>query len=429
MDLFLPRELLDDVEIQRALAVRDLATVFSRARRIGIAYSVIGRACEIKSERVSAVAAGKNTITGIATIERIADGLHIPGAMLGLAARHWELTQPAGRESDPVDRRGFLRGALTAGSALPFAAAALSQTEQALTYAGAQDVTEIEAAAERYSRGYRNRTPAEMLTALTTQVTAAAPLLQLHHPKPVRADLTRAVGQLGGMAAIVLHDMGRGDEAAQWFSTAAKAAQQSGDRRLQAWVLARKAMVPLNYGAPLLAVRLAEQARRAAGNGNSAAAALAASVAARAYAQSGQATSAVTALRDADRIAGRLAVSEAGDTWLSYCPQKHHVHRSQALTTLGDTKPARDSQQTGIELASPAGMTRTLLLLDAATCLHRDGDPIEACRSAVEVVGGAPAWFRAGLVRQRALDLYEDIPADARTSAAARELADVLAGP
>ena len=424
----LPRDLLADPAMQRALAARDFATVFTQARRRGMGYTAISKACDIKPDRVSAVAAGRNTITGIATIERIADGLRIPGAMVGLAARHWELSQPAGREDDPVHRRGFLQSAaLTVGAALPLAATVLTETEQALAYDGADDVTGVEAAAERLGRGYRDRTPDEMLTALTTEVAAAAPLLKLHHPKRVRDDLARAVAQLTGMAAIVLHDMGRTDDATDWFATATTAAKRSGDRHLHAWVLARKAMVPLNYGAPQLAARIAEQARRAAGTGDSAAAALAASVAARAHALAGHTPGAVDALNAADRIAGKLSGAAAVDTWLGYCPQKHHVHRSQALTTLGDTTAARDSQQAGIALTTTTGMTRTLLLLDEATCLHRDGDPAGACRAAIDVVTHAPQRFRSGLVRQRALDLYDNIPDGVRTSSAGRDLAEVLA--
>ncbi|MFF3741025.1 hypothetical protein [Streptomyces sp. NPDC002566] len=37
-------------------------------------------------------------------------------------------------------------------------------------------------------------------------------------------------------------------ESRAWFSTAARAAAESGDDQLHAWGLARKAMVPLNYG-------------------------------------------------------------------------------------------------------------------------------------------------------------------------------------
>ena len=72
-------------------------------------------------------------------------------------------------------------------------------------------------------------------------------------------------------------------------------------------------------------------------------------------------------------------------------------------------------------------MTRTLLLLDSAACQHHDGDPVGACRFAIDIVAQTPERFRAGLVRQRALDLYDDLPDNARTSTPGRDLAEVLA--
>ncbi|MEV6409518.1 hypothetical protein AB0M58_42550 [Streptomyces bobili] len=67
-------------------------------------------------------------------------------------------------------------------------------------------------------------------------------------------------------------------------TTSAQAAAESGGDQLHAWVLAREAMVPLNYGAPKAAAGLAERARHVAGHRPTAAAVLAAAVAARAYA-------------------------------------------------------------------------------------------------------------------------------------------------
>lgn len=89
---------------------------------------------------------------------------------------------------------------------------------------------------------------------------------------------------MAGMTAIVLHDLGSRRESRAWFATAARAAAESGDDQLHAWVLAREAMVPLNYGAPKAAAGLAERARHVAGHRPTAAATLAAAVAARAYA-------------------------------------------------------------------------------------------------------------------------------------------------
>ncbi|MFJ1732817.1 hypothetical protein [Streptomyces sp. NPDC088254] len=50
------------------------------------------------------------------------------------------------------------------------------------------------------------------------------------------------------MTAIVLHDLAGRRESRAWYFTAARAVAESGDGQLHAWVLARKAMVPLNHG-------------------------------------------------------------------------------------------------------------------------------------------------------------------------------------
>lgn len=248
----------------------------------------------------------------------------------------------------------------------------------------------------------------------------------LHHPQRVRADLTRAVGQLGATTAIVLHDMGRHREAGRFFATAVKAAEESRAQQLLVWVRARHAMTPLNYGAPKTAARLAELARAAAGGRDTAAAALASSVTARAYALSGHPEQAMAAVSEADRIASRLLAAETVDTWMGYPEQKHHVHRSQALTALADTTAARESQQAGLRLASAGGMTRPLLLLDGAMCVLRDGDPVGACEAAAEVLRAAPARFRDGLVLRRARELHGMVPDGVRRAAAGRELAELL---
>ncbi|MFF3129145.1 hypothetical protein ACFVRD_44610 [Streptomyces sp. NPDC057908] len=172
---------------------------------------------------------------------------------------------------------------------------------------------------------------------LVTDFADIRPLLGVPQPVATRVRLCRTAGQMAGMAAIVLHDLGSRREARAWFATAAHAAGESGDRQLHAWVMAREAMVGLNYGSPKAAAGLAEQARRVAGNSPTAAATLAAAVAARAYALSHQPDQARDALADADRLMERLSGEQRADTWFGHCEQKHHVHLSHALTALGDT--------------------------------------------------------------------------------------------
>ncbi|KUN33808.1 hypothetical protein AQJ27_49800 [Streptomyces olivochromogenes] len=65
--------------------------------------------------------------------------------------------------------------------------------------------------------------------------------------------------------------------------------------------------------------------------------------------------------------------------------------------------------------------------MDDAACSHHDGDSEEACRRTVAALTGVPDGYRTGLVRRRALDLYEAIPTEHHHERAVRELRDVLA--
>jgi len=330
-----------------------------------------------------------------------------------------------------MKRRNLLRGALAAGLTAPALAAltaARTDVDQTLSPDIPQDLPDLEAAAESYGYGYHGQQPTRVLADMVVDFTALRPLLAVPQPASVRARLCRTAGQMAGMTAIFLHDVGSRAESRAWFATAARAAAASGDHQLYAWVRAREAMVPLNYGAPKAAVELAEQARRAAGTRPTAAATLAAAVAGRAYALNHQSEQARTALADADALMNRLPEGERSDTWLTYGEQKHHVHLSHAFTTLGDTRRAFESQQRALELSAPtSSMTRTLLNIDAAACSHHDGDTEQACRRAVAALTALPDGYRTGLVRRRALDLYEAIPAQHHHERAVRELRDALA--
>ncbi|MFG2376928.1 hypothetical protein ACGFY9_36370 [Streptomyces sp. NPDC048504] len=63
----------------------------------------------------------------------------------------------------------------------------------------------------------------------------------------------------------------------------------------------------------------------------------------------------------------------------------------------------------------------------SVACAHHDGNSEEACRLMVAALAGLPGDFRSGLVRRRALDLYEAIPAQHHHERAVKELRDALA--
>lgn len=87
----LPVHVLERADMRDAIACHDFGAVFALARKwAGISYSRIAEACGIKPDRVGQLARGTGSITTYEKIAQIADALHIPGQMLGLAQRGWE---------------------------------------------------------------------------------------------------------------------------------------------------------------------------------------------------------------------------------------------------------------------------------------------------------------------------------------------------
>jgi tetratricopeptide (TPR) repeat protein len=62
--------------------------------KAGIYPSRIAALCGMTPSRVGEIMAGRRGLAHIDVIERVADGLRIPGAMLGLAHRPWEIPEP-----------------------------------------------------------------------------------------------------------------------------------------------------------------------------------------------------------------------------------------------------------------------------------------------------------------------------------------------
>ncbi|MFB7452936.1 transcriptional regulator [Streptomyces sp. NPDC056194] len=304
-----------------------------------------------------------------------------------------EYRRHQGREKADVNRRRFIGAAAAAAgiSALPGIVQAREGIDGGLTGSGAGDLAYLASAFERHRGGYRGRSPNVVLDEMRDDLDLLGQVLHRPHPARERAELARTAAGIAGLVAIVQHDRGDQRDAHRWFATAERAARESGDRRMTAWVLARHAMVPLNYGAPEQAARLAALARREAGSAPTAAAALSAAVTARAL---------------ADRLDGQ----ESADTWFGYPGQKHFVHLSQAYTLLGDTPAAYAAQEDALDLTlSPSVMTRALLAMDTAACLRADGDPTAAAEMAAGVLDRLPGPYRDGLVRSRAEALHRQL--------------------
>lgn len=90
---YLPAEVLARPDFRAACAYRDLGAIFAIAEKwggAGFTRSHIARRCEMGVSRVIDYIEGRTHARSIEIFERVCDGLHVPGAMLGVSRREWE---------------------------------------------------------------------------------------------------------------------------------------------------------------------------------------------------------------------------------------------------------------------------------------------------------------------------------------------------
>ncbi|MEU8131909.1 helix-turn-helix domain-containing protein [Streptodolium elevatio] len=86
-------------QMREACAERDVGAIFALARdRAGMSLSRLARLCEMTPSRVGEYIKGRARVRQQHVVERVADGLRIPGEMLGLAPRPWEADADAATE-------------------------------------------------------------------------------------------------------------------------------------------------------------------------------------------------------------------------------------------------------------------------------------------------------------------------------------------
>lgn len=110
---YLPDEVVLRQDFADACAERDLGALFRIAMRYGVGFtpSHLARRCEMTVSKVQDYAHERTLAQSIVVFERVCDGLHIPGHMLGVGRRSWE------------DDRGLQRRAVLEDSevSVPFA--------------------------------------------------------------------------------------------------------------------------------------------------------------------------------------------------------------------------------------------------------------------------------------------------------------------
>ncbi|RMB85485.1 hypothetical protein CTZ28_11830 [Streptomyces shenzhenensis] len=214
--------MLGDERLLRALADRDMGTVFRMLNSRGVSTRRLAAAVDITQGRLYDYMNGKSRVEKLTLFEQIADAFHIPGHLLGLARRSWEpaavVTEHQRTGHPPPDGDDL--------AAMDHFRNADRQTGGGRLYGAV-----VRHLSDRVA-------PRLVDTASSPQVFAAA------------AALTE-------MAGWMAHDSGQDDLAGRHLARALPLARTSGDLPLAAHVAASSSHLALQTGDPVAAVEWA----------------------------------------------------------------------------------------------------------------------------------------------------------------------------
>ncbi|WP_098009196.1 helix-turn-helix domain-containing protein [Streptomyces sp. sk226] len=272
-------DVLDRPDIRAALVEHDFAAVFTLIKKWGgLSQNRIASACRLTPGKVSLIISGTQRVTSFDVVCRIADGLGIPGNLLGLASRPWEgdiatrPEQPKASGDRPhsdeipwrpdatvelathltgsdlaMDRRALTRAlagtAVTGAALLDSLEGWLAPPAAVLEHRrpgrlGIREVEELEATAKafrqwdhQYGGGLRSK-------AVLGQLAEVSGALEDRQAPAVADRLYRVMAQLSGTAATMAWDSGLHRRAQDYYRLALRAAHAGGDVVFGANVLA-----------------------------------------------------------------------------------------------------------------------------------------------------------------------------------------------
>ncbi|MDH6137464.1 hypothetical protein P3T37_006896 [Kitasatospora sp. MAA4] len=402
----LPRAILTDPEMITACRTREFGAVFRLLKQAGVYPSMIARACDLTPSRVGEAISGKRKIEKIDLVERIADGLHIPGSMLGLAKRAWEhggtvvpkQAQSHGLENDEAGPGPLIDPEFFAAHIRTL----MPNHYRTVNLLGARHALD---SVERHLR---------VINRLQTQTDGAA-----------RDGLLTLGARIAEFLGWLHQDLGDFTQATYWSDRAMEWAQQTGDDVMAAYVLFRKSNQATARRSPQQAVSLARAAQRAPGV-TVTIRALAAQQEAQGHALLGNPRFAQLKFDEAHELALAGAAASQEDTALdtSYCtPTYVEMQRANYLIESGE--PMRAAQALESELRILPQVYRNdhgVYLSRLARAYATAGEPeqgAEAAGRALSIVLDTESARAMGelAAAEQALQQWSDVPSVAAFTA------------
>jgi tetratricopeptide (TPR) repeat protein len=115
---YLPDDVLNRQDFIAACQSRDMGEILGIAVRwggAGFSPSHVCRRCEMTVGQVQAYIKGTRRARTVEIFERVSDGLHIPGQMLGIGRRAWETANSPATTTTPITRDSTSQGPVDDG--------------------------------------------------------------------------------------------------------------------------------------------------------------------------------------------------------------------------------------------------------------------------------------------------------------------------
>lgn len=432
----LPEATLHHPEVLRACRERDIGKLFRVVQNLSedsarFTNSHLARRCELTPAQVAEYITDRRVLRSIEVLERIVDALHIPGWYVGLNRRPWEprpqrpapspaspgqavTDVPSSPDDDEEPAAAEPVTVLTLAGTLKALSALLEWPMRRRRFLAASGVAMIAPAhrwlldPERLTEVSSGRPvgPEAMdgidrivgeQRVLSDQVGIDAALPSLRgtlasvvsliknnsYNEVVGARLFAAAAELARLTGWLYYEDGDPDAARHYLVTALGAAQQSGDRALGAYTIARLADVETAFGDPRHAVVLFQAAQAGVGPHLTSRqnADLHAGLA-RAFGRAGDV--------DATRRSAGAATDLVSDTGPDDPPYLHWIDAAEvagsngrALMDVGATRQARAQLEAAIgRLGASVPRDRAKYHLHLASSMLDDGDVDQACATA-----------------------------------------------
>jgi hypothetical protein len=269
-----------------------------------------------------------------------------------------------------------------------------------------------EEATKGFGRQYMNTPPLQLLCDVLLELSSVRRAMAHRQPVDLQRRLCQMTAQLSGLSGMIMLNIGDHRLARSFFRTARTAADETEDRALRAWVIARESLVPLYYGDPREALNLAKQSRALAGQTPCPAQAMAPIVEARALAmlagtgRKDVVDQAKRALSRARAAFTQMSSDAQDDLAFGYTERQLYFHEGDALVRLGETIQADAVLQQALAKYGPSEwLDPTLIRFDRARCKLLEGEIEEAARMALQTWNSLEDAYRTDIVVRRANDL------------------------